>query len=460
MKENYSGLKLQKLSQNITGTFFRQMFGILVGLGLSILIARTLGPTGNGQYAMAILLPTMLISFLNLGVAPANVYFIASGKITPYSAIKSNILIWLFLSIIGMVASIFVILKYSSEWFPSIPKNLLWLSIVAFPLGLLQAFLGSILQGLQDFKKYNYVLLVAPVTTLLLAIILLGVIELGVIGALIAFIGGQLVGLLIALIAIKPIIQQTNKKNSYSSNNYSVQCLTYGWKAHMSNILTFINYRADIFLVNFFLNPAQTGIYVIAVQIAEKLWVLSQVVSTVILPRLSELHTEEDKRRILTPMVARWVFFVSLAGAVIIALVASPLITLLYGTDYTSSYDILLLLLPGILIGSLYRVLANDIAARGKPEMNFYISTLTVIINVTLNIILIQLMGIKGAAIATTIAYTITGIGIIWIYTHLSKNQWQKTIMFSYSDWELFYEGISTIKKMLEFNKKEKNRKK
>ncbi|WP_269851929.1 oligosaccharide flippase family protein [Methanosarcina horonobensis] len=52
--------------------------------------------------------------------------------------------------------------------------------------------------------------------------------------------------------------------------NYTKECLGYGWKAHLSNILAFVNYRADLFLVNFFLTPAATGIYLIAVQIAEK----------------------------------------------------------------------------------------------------------------------------------------------------------------------------------------------
>jgi O-antigen/teichoic acid export membrane protein len=271
--------------------------------------------------------------------------------------------------------------------------------------------------------------------------------ELRVFGALVAFICGQLIGLIVTLIVLRPILHRNKEfESNGTSDNYTLQCVKYGWKAHMSNILAFVNYRADLFLVNFFLTPAATGIYVIAVMIAEQLWILSNVVSTVILPRLSELHEEENKRRILTPMIARWILFVSLIGAIIMALVASPLISLLYGSEYKPVYIALVWLLPGIILGSMSRVLANDIAARGKPELNFYASILVVSANVILNIILIPRMGIKGAAIATTTAYSMNAIVKLWMYGRLSKNPWQKSVFLNSNDWKLFQEGLRMIK--------------
>lgn len=442
------GLDLKKLGGDISRTLLRQGIAIFLGLGLSILLARVLNPTGYGQYAMAILLPSMLATFLNLGIAPANVYFIASKRITPLSALKSSLKIWFVLSVIGILTGILTFSTYGDVWFPGIPISLLWLGVFAFPLILLQSFLISFFQGLQDFKSYNYASLIGPFITLLLATILVLVIKQGVLGALIAFIGGQLIGLLVTIIILRQILNKNKATEDDSiSNNYTRQCLKYGFKAHLSNIMAFVNYKADIFCVNFFLTPAYTGVYVVAVMIAEQLWILSQVVSTVILPRLSELHTEENKRRVLTPLIARWVFFVSLIGALIMILVGSPLISILYGSDYAPVYSIIVWLLPGILIGSMSRVLSNDIAARGKPELNFYSSLLVVSLNVILNIILIPRMGIKGAAIATTIAYTINGIVKLWIYGRLSKNPWWKSIVLNSDDILLFKEGFKHAKK-------------
>ncbi len=448
MNSNSDGLDLKKLGHNITGTILRQGVGILIGLGLSILIARILGPTGNGQYAMTILLPTMLASFLNLGVAPANVYFIASRRTTPLSALKSNLWVWSLLSVIGVILGVIVVLRYSSVWFPSIPKSLLWVGIFAFPISLLQSFLASILQGLQDFKRYNYALLVTPGATFFLAAILIGVIELGVFGALIAFIGGQFIGLLMTLIVLRPVLHRNNEYEINSiSDNYTLQCLKYGWKAHMSNILTFVNYRADIFLVNFFLSPAATGIYVIAVGIAERIWMLSTSVSTVLLPRLSELNKDERKRQQLTPLIVRWVLLVSAIGTVMMAALASPFIRLLYGEEFIPAIGALLWLLPGILMGSMARVLANDIAARGKPELNLYVAFLVVSVNVVANVILIPIFGIKGAALATTIAYTVNAVVKLWLYSNISKNPWWKPILPNADDLQLFQTGLLVVKK-------------
>lgn len=447
MKSNYEGLALKKLGGNIIFYLIRQGLGIIIGLSFSILLARLLGPTGNGQYAMSILLPSMFATLLILGISPANIYFIASKKIRLYPAFKTNMYLWMILSFIGILIAVLVVETKSSVCFPGVPPSFLWLGILAFPLLILGDFLGSLFQGLQEFRTHSYISVMFPGMTLLFAILLVGGLKLGVFGALLSFIFGNLAGLIAAFILLKPFLQKERKEaEKHELKNYSKECLNYGWKAHLNNILTFINYRADIFFVNLFLTPEATGIYVLAVGIAEKLWILSRAVSTVILPRLSELNEDEEKRKLLTPLVSRWTLLVSSIGTLVFALSASPLINLLYGAEFSSGVDALLLLLPGILIGNISQILSNDIASRGRPELNSYASIIVVSANVMCNIILIPLLGIKGAAIATTIAYGIDSIIKLWLYSYISKNPWWKTITFSNSDRLLVERGINTIK--------------
>jgi O-antigen/teichoic acid export membrane protein len=440
-----ANLGLRKLGGDVSLTLLRQGLAIVLGLGLSITLARVLGPEGNGQYAMVILLPTLLATFFNLGIAPSNVYHIASEKVKPRDAFKTTFGFWTFLSTIGIIIGIAIIFAQSSNWFPGVPSYLLWIGIVAYPIALFQQLLGSFFQGLQDFKKYNSVLLVPPGLTLLLAIVLVVFLEMGVWGALISFIVGHFLGLLVTFFLLKPHIDKDSANTK--SRNYAKDCIKYGYKAHLSNIITFVNYRADIFLVNFFLNPAATGIYVVAVQIAERLWTLSSSVSTVILPRLSELSKDELKRKNLTPLVARWVLLVSAVGAIFMALLAPNIIPLLYGNEYLDAIGVLLWLLPGIIFGSMFKILGNDIAARGKPEINLYISVFTVTINIVANIILIPNFGIKGAAFATTLSYSFDAIIKLFVYSYISKNPWWAPILFNQEDKRLFYEGFSLIKK-------------
>jgi lipopolysaccharide/colanic/teichoic acid biosynthesis glycosyltransferase/O-antigen/teichoic acid export membrane protein len=440
-------LGLRKLFINIGGTLARQMTAVLLGISLVVLLARALGPQGNGTYAMTILLPTLLANLLNLGIPSANVYYIGRGSISVYHAFKTNIRLWLFLSGLGVLLAVLVVWVGGEALFPGVPKIFLWLtSLLIFPMALLQFLLTSLLQGVQDFRRFNHVLLVAPAATLLLAVLTVWLFDLGVAGALTAFGLGYFFGLVFSIYAVRTYLH--DKSKSTPPPDYAGQCIGYGWKAHLSNILTFINYRTDIYLVNLFLNPAFTGIYVIAVQIAERLWMLSQSVSTVILPRLSELHRDEETRKRLTPIVARWIFMVTVVAGGTLALFASPLIKLLFGAKYLAAAGALLWLLPGIAFTSFSRVLANDLAARGRPDLNMYAACLVVIVNVIANIVLIPRMGINGAALATTIAYTVNAVVKFYLYARLSGNPLWQVIAFSRADRELLANGINSFRKL------------
>ena len=441
-------LGLKELGGNILTTFVRQGLAIVVGLGLTIVLARTLGPQGNGQYALALLLPVMLSTLLNFGVAPANVFFLGRGSVSVRRALSVSIRLWLVLSSIGIVVGAAVVQIWGAVWFSGVPNTLLWFTLLSFPIILLQSFLVSLLQGAQDFKRFNAVSLITPVLTFsFVAVTVLGL-RWGVVGAVASFFTANGISLLISVWALQPHLGELTKVSEDDiSATYATRLISYAWKAHLSNILAFLNYRADVLLINIFLTPASVGIYVVAVQIAERMWVLSQAVSTVLLPRLSQLHQDATKQRELTALISRWVFAVSIAAATLVAGLSSPLILTLFGRDYAPAINALLWLLPGVVLGSVARILANDLAARGRPDLNMYASLVVVSVNIALNLFLIPRMGIIGAAIATTLAYTFNAAIKIWLYTHFTKGLWWQPLMLNRTDLQLFRKGVTYLKK-------------
>ena len=170
--------------------------------------------------------------------------------------------------------------------------------------------------------------------------------------------------------------------------------------------MTFVNYKADIFLVNFFLTPVATGIYVIAVQMAEKLWMLSQAASTVLLPRLSSMRSDPIARYQLTMRTVYIVGLLTFISSLFLAIGLFFLLDPIFGESYKKSFMPFIYLLPGVLALAISRIKSNCIAAAGKPEWNFYASIFTVTLNISLNVLIIPIYGIVGAAIATTIAYS------------------------------------------------------
>jgi len=305
----------------------------------------------------------------------------------------------------------------------------------------------SLLQAVQDFRRFNTAVLIPSALTLLISIVTVWLLEWGVAGAVLAMALGSGIGLIVTWKATD--VHQDFGGAIPHAADYMKQVVNYGWKVHLSNILTFVNYRADTFLVNLFLGPATTGVYVIAVQLAERLWMLSQAVSTVLLPRLSELRYDERTRKALTPMISRWVLVISGVAGIGLALVVRLLIGWFYGEEYLAAAQAFNLLLPGIIMGSFSRILANDIAARGKPELNLYLAGIIVVVNVVANLILVPMLGMNGASVATTIAYTINALARLAIYARVSGNRWYRSIWMEGADWKALGKSISMIRRRL-----------
>jgi O-antigen/teichoic acid export membrane protein len=392
-------------------TLGRQLLAAFAQFMLVVLIARELGPEGNGFYAMAILIPTMLANFLNFGVGPATVYYVSRGEFNVHQAMAGNLRLALIVSTAGVACALPVLVIWGVQLFPGIPQGLLYLGLASFPLTLLLAYLNTILQGLEDFKAFNLTVLLPPYVNLVGVVIALHGLTLGVEGAMVAYITGQLVGLLVvfALLSRSKVTRAVTEQST-SFTVYARRTLSYGWKAHLSNILAFVNYRADIFLVNFFLTPAATGIYVVAVQIAEKLWMLSQAASTVLLPRLSAMHQDPKARMALTNKGFLVVSSITASASIGVAIALYWLISPVFGEEYVEALPAFFWLLPGIIAGAGSRIYSNCIAAAGKPEWNMYSSIGVVTINVIGNILLVPEYGIVGAAWATSVAYCFNAV--------------------------------------------------
>lgn len=392
--------------RNIAMTLGRQILAAFAQLLLVVLIARELGPEGNGYYAMAILVPTMLTNFLNLGVGPATVYYLSRGEFNIHQAISENLQLAFMIAGIGIVGTLPALYFFGDYLFPGVPKTLLYIGLISFPLSLLLAYLKSILQGIEDFSAFNLTVLIPPYVNLIGVTVAIYIFNLGIVGAMLAYIVGQASGLLIVcMLLVKKKHAKSNDPKTTAVSDYKKRTLNYGWKAHLSNILAFVNYRSDIFLVNFFINPAVTGIYVIAVQIAEKLWMLSQAASAVLLPRLSAMYQDPQARSSLTNKGFIIVSVVTAVGSIIAAILLWWLVGPVFGNDYSAALPAFLYLLPGIIAGAGSRIYSNCIAAAGKPEWNMYSSLAVVTINIAGNVLLIPELGIIGAALATSIAY-------------------------------------------------------
>lgn len=439
-------------------TLTRQVIGIVIGLILLVVIARALGPNGNGDYTLITYLPLILMTFLNLGLNSSTVFFVSRKKMSINTAYTTNILASIVLSVFSTLIGIAVIrygltlLHYFGGGnLHKIDTNLLYLSLISLPGMFLMTFLQTILQGMQHFKSYNTALVVQQVSTLIVLILFLFVFHLGIIGTLLSFVLGYLFS---AIYMIFYLVKYGGAVFSfrYFSWEYLKEMLSYGIKAHISNIMTFFNYRLDVLLLGFFLNNAAVGIYSVAVNIGERLSIFSQSISQVLLPRIASSELEEDRNQI-TALVSRFIMVFVFVLAVLVFLFSDLIFHIFFGDKYMDSSALLKWLLPGLTVLAVEKILSNDLAGRGKPELNMYVSFFNVVFNLILNLSLIPAVGVAGAAISSSITYITSFIIKIWIYRAETKMKFKEFLVISKSDIALLIKILKKIRYKLAINK-------
>jgi O-antigen/teichoic acid export membrane protein len=393
---------MSSITKNSTITFSSQILIFALGFVASIILARVLGPGGKGIYALIVLVPALMLKLGSLGIEAANVYFTGSKQY----GIKDIVSNSLFCSI--LLSSILISLFFG-VFHLDIFKNFLgsnqinpfylWLVVLTVPFSLLSGFLISIFLGKENIIIYNKINIFQAIFQLIAITVFVVILKQGVFGAVISYVLG-IIGL--ALVVILFITKFT--KITFSFNRKLLKDSTkYGLKAYFGNLTQFLNYRLDMLLVAAFLTPASVGFYSVAVGIAERLWMLPGAIATVLFPRISSLKDTEANS--LTPRIARHTFLIIFIFSLILALIAKPLIKILFGSVFLPSVMPLIILLPGIIALGGCKILTADLAGRGKPQFGTYAAFASLVVNIPLNLWLIPKWGISGAAFASSIAY-------------------------------------------------------
>ena len=432
-----------EFAKNTAITILSRILTFITGIALSIVIARALGPQGKGIYSLAILFPSLIVTFTNLGIGSATIYYIGQRKYSLKEVLGSNLILGFFISAICIAFATVAVFFFQNLFLKGVSRIYLLISLALIPAAVLYEYLSSILLGLQRIKEYNLTGIFKSLIFLILAIVILVGLKAGTMGAIFSTIITFFATSLFTFWRVRRIIRESSYKPSKA---YARDALLYGIKSHLDSVLTFLNYRLDMFLVNLFINPLAVGYYSISVAIAEKIWMVSQAASIVLFPKVSSM-TDEKLRKEFTPIVSRNVLLITGVGAIIVFFLSKKLILLLYSNAYQSSIRPLQILLLGIVALSAQRIIAHDFSGRGKPILNAYLSAISLIVNICLNFVWIPKIGIEGAAWASTVSYTVSLIVGLLMYKRISGNSIRRVLIVQRSDLIAYKRFLNTLVK-------------
>lgn len=426
--------------KSVTITFGTKVLIVIIAIASSIITARWLGPAGKGVFAVLWVTVGLGVQFGNFGFHASNVYFTSRDKAL-VSKIASNSL-WFGLTI-GLLISAGIICLYriNSNLFSNIPFTLLLITVILVPLKVLLLFFQSIFLGLQKILTYNSFELAERFSLLVVVAVVLILLKQGLFKLMVFIL--VITGIVTAFFTIytKRVI-----KFSFFSFDTEVfaSMLKYGSKVYLSCFFNFLAIRSDMLLVNYFKGSSALGIYSIAANFSELLYLLPVTIGAMLFPKVSANITDDGT---FTQKISRQTVFLMAITCILVALVCKPLILLLYGEQFAFSAIPLLWLLPGVFFLSLGTLYNNDLAGRGYPPIIIYGTGAGFILNFGLNLLFIPRYGVTGAAITSSISYFVMFIIVLIYSVRIMHSRVEKFLIPSSGEIRiLFQEGTKRLR--------------
>jgi len=398
----------------LAGEAFRSMVAkyatVVIGTGISVLLARVLEADGRGAYAYVVALAS--------SVAWASHLSVETGLVLSWSSRdRHENLVGASIAIAVLVGGAAALL--ASGWLvvgePESPQGVeTWMLAVALattPGVLLSLYMNAVLANEGRIPDLNRVALAAAGAQLvaLIGLISLGNLDVGSAVVLWA------IGMTTPSVILFWIVARTTGIARPSLRG-TWHLLAVGLKFHIGVLAFALILRVDVLLLAGRVDVAQLGIYSIAVALVELTLVATSALSQVAL-QVQVLGKPEDHREFAALVTrANWV----LAAFVLIGLLAlGPWgIAFVFGDSYRGTFGSVLLLAPGVLALASSRPLGVYLARLERPFLMSAGMAAGLAANIVLNLVLIPSLGIEGAALASSFVY----IGIfVWLAIWFSR---------------------------------------
>ena len=421
---------------NVSKVFSSRILIRVLSLGTSIIIARILGPGGQGVVTLVLMVPFSLSIIGEIGIESANIYYTSKKGIKRENIIGNSLLLSILWTLFLVAVLILVIPYIHDKFLQGTDLSLIFIALLIFPIDFFVTTLRGVIIGEHRVNFYNMLFIINITATFIFTALLVLLFKIGVLGAVIANLSGSLAG---ALLIYFGYLLKEKVRVRFSFPDLRKQ-LFYGVMPYFANLFGFLNYRIDIFIVSYFLDIRQVGYYALAIALTSKIHELPQSIMTIFFPLTSS--QSEAEKLVYTPNIFRKSGFLMIFLGVVIIALARPGIIFVFGRDFIDSVVAFILLVLGrIIIRGNVGILSSDICGRGKPYIITLISAVLLPISIGLNILLIPIYGIVGAAFVSIIVSTIQEVAVIFAYLRVSNVNFSDLIM-NYSDIRFVFSEI------------------
>lgn len=420
------------IAKNSAYNFIIRASETIFSLFVGILLARSFGPEDYGFYSFLIWFLTFIFLIVNLGLGHMVIRFIAEslGRQNE-GGVRSlvNMAFWLRLSATGIC--VIVIIAFAGYWadifgYPDNQELFILLAVATIPQ-VMNALMISIFGG---FQKYEYgaylVLAVNPLRAL--GIVIVVIMGLGVREVLFASIAAWVLGSFIGLFLLRRLVPLNSIIERPQLNPEMKRALKYSLiMMGVFAVTYFVTQRAEILFLGIFHPGEAVGFYTIAFLISgSTIGVILQVFSTVLVPAVSEQVGRGNMAMVRSIYVtsARYLMILGMPLAIGGIVLAGPLIRLVYGIEYEPVIPLIQILFIPFALLAIANSATSVILAVNQPSFVLKVGVALVIMSIGLELWLIPIYGVTGAAIGSSVARVIAPLLYIWFASRETKAPW------------------------------------
>ena len=396
-----------------------------------LLMSRMLGPEGYGLYGLTLPFQGIFQILSAGGLPPAISKYVAEYNAKDEKALTRQVIYTATKFMVLMAILLSIILLFSSDFIANVIFHkplVVWplraVSLIT-PFSVIVGAMRGAFQGVYKNEYTVYNRMAEQLATIVFAVVFVycGLYAMGaVLGGAFGFIVSAITAVLLYKKYISPMFYSEDSLDLSLKEELELlwMLICFAVPVAITALSEMAIYDVGTLVIGVFMLSTDVGFYNAADPISRIPLVISLSISTVLLPATAEAYVLKNQKLLQEYVVdcLRYCILTVIPMCVIISMFSMPIIQLLFGEVYTPGSGVLCILVIGMSFYSIYMISSSILQGTGNPKLPMYILLFGTVLNIVLNAFFVQMMGIIGAAIATTIT---TGILMITIMLFVIK---------------------------------------
>ena len=253
----------------------------------------------------------------------------------------------------------------------------------------------------EDVKFKNVIFFTARITNTLITILAFFTMRRTILVSLALIVVGDVITIVMALARMKKLPNPLR-----ADLRFAAKILPFGVVSMLTTLMLTLNYRVDTLMMDYLYHVPhrEIGFYTLGVSLSEYGWLIPDAFREVLFSRTAKDDAVGEVA--MSIKVNLYLTLVIVAGIAVFGRLA---IRILAGREFLPAYRVTLLLTLGIIPMGWFKIVGTLMLAQGKKNTYLGMLTVSVLVNVVCNMLLIPGWGKMGAAAASVASYTAAG---------------------------------------------------